>query len=79
MSALDPAILAAIDEAVARRVSPPRETYFTVRDVATQLRVSSDTVLRLVHRDKLRAVGRGKLLRIPQSAIAACFEAVVSP
>ena len=79
MSALDPAILAAIDEAVARRVSPPRETYFTVRDVAKMFGIHTDTCLRLVHSGKLRAVGRGKLLRIPQSAIAACFEVPAMP
>ena len=76
MSALSPEILAAIDAAVAKRLPPLRESYFKIREAAELLHVHPDTCLRLVHSGKLRAVGHGKLIRIPQSAIAACFPAV---
>ena len=82
MSALSPEIQSAIDTAVAlavaQRLPAARETYLRVKEAAAQLDVHSDTVLRFVHAGTLRAVGSGKLLRIPQSAIAEYLEATSS-
>jgi excisionase family DNA binding protein len=55
--------------AIAHRLPAERETYFTVKEVAATLHVHPDTVLRLIHSGALRSVGKGKLLRVPQSAI----------
>jgi excisionase family DNA binding protein len=67
---LTPEILAAIDVAVAKRLSPPRETYLKVSEAAAQLSVHPDTIHRLIKSGKLRAVGTGKLTRVPQSAVS---------
>jgi excisionase family DNA binding protein len=76
---LSPEIQSAIDasvaSAIARRLPAARETYLKIKEAAQQLSVHSDTVLRFVHAGTLRSVGSGKLLRIPQSAIAEYLEA----
>jgi excisionase family DNA binding protein len=75
---LSPEIQSAIDASVARaiaqRLPTSRETYLKIKEAGEQLRVHGDTVLRFVHAGSLRAVGTGKLLRIPQSAIAEYLE-----
>lgn len=45
------------------------DVLLTVREVAARLRVSDESVYRLVRSNKLRAVRIGELWRIPQSAV----------
>jgi excisionase family DNA binding protein len=78
MSALSPEIQYAIDTSVARaiaqRLPSPRETYLRIKEAAAQLSVHPDTISRFISAGTLRAVGAGKLLRVPQSAIAEYLE-----
>lgn len=73
MSDLPPEIRAAIDLAVARaiakRLPAPRESYLRVKEAAARLDIHPDTVLRHIHAGRIRAVGEGKLLRVPESAV----------
>lgn len=75
-------IQSAIDASVAlafSRAHPGlRENYLKVAEASVQLSIHVDTLHRLVRRGDLRAVGRGKLLRIPQSAIQEYLEATSS-
>lgn len=73
MVALSPEIQTAIDvavaRAIARRFPAARETFLAIKEAAATLGCHRDTVRRLIHDGKLRSVGSGKLLRVPQSAI----------
>jgi excisionase family DNA binding protein len=75
---LTPEIQSYIDSrvahAIAQRLPAARETYLRVKEAAGQLGCHPDTVLRFIHAHTLRSVGSGKLLRIPQSAIAEYLE-----
>jgi excisionase family DNA binding protein len=66
------AITEAVVAEVKRRMPPGRETYLKVKDASDEehLNTHPDTTLRLIRAGKLRAVGSGKMLRVPLSAIA---------
>lgn len=76
---LAPEIQAYIDEqvarAVARRMPPPQETFHKVRAVADRLGMHSDSVLRHIHAGRICSIGAGKLLRVPELALAEFLEA----
>ncbi len=46
------------------------EAVFTVPEVAARLRCERNTVYRMVNAGELRAVRLGRLVRIPESAVA---------
>ncbi|MDR1428181.1 MAG: helix-turn-helix domain-containing protein [Bifidobacteriaceae bacterium] len=47
----------------------PRPHFFTVAEVADQMRVSGMTVYRLIHAGALRAVRVGRSFRVPEEAV----------
>lgn len=51
--------------------TPDTETYLTVLEVATQLRVSKMTVYRLIHTGELPASQFGKTMRVAKADLAA--------
>jgi excisionase family DNA binding protein len=73
MLELSPEIESCIAEIVrreiARQESTPRETYLTVKEVATRLNCHPDTILRRIHSLQIKSIGKGKLLRVPESAV----------
>jgi excisionase family DNA binding protein len=52
-----------------RGVTMTKQEYYTVAEVAVQLRVSADTVMRLLRAEKLQGEKVGKQWRISDSAL----------
>lgn len=50
------------------------ETVMRVQDVARHLDCDRDTVYRLIHDGHLRCIRVGRLIRVPQSALAEFIE-----
>lgn len=56
-------------------LSPNRsDTINRVPDVAARLDVSTDAVYRLIREGRLRAIRVGRLIRVPESALAAFID-----
>ena len=55
-------------ETMAMTTAP--EKVYKVREVAHQWGCDQDTIYRMIREDKLRAIRIGRLLRVPESALA---------
>jgi excisionase family DNA binding protein len=61
----------AVGETLRAKYSSPLEDFaLTVADAASLMGLSTDSVLNLIHSNRLGHVGKGKLLRVKQSHIA---------